>query len=77
MQSGVRCIERLRPKAFLFENVKGLPRPSFAKYFEYITLRLAYPDCGEKRGEDWTDHLNRANKSLQPTVNPLAQVVGG
>jgi DNA (cytosine-5)-methyltransferase 1 len=55
----VRCIESLQPKAFLFENVKGLLRPSFAKYFEYILLRLAYPHCRMLNGEYWREHLAR------------------
>jgi DNA (cytosine-5)-methyltransferase 1 len=39
----IRAIERLTPKAFIFENVKGLLRSSFSDYFEYIILRLTYP----------------------------------
>jgi DNA (cytosine-5)-methyltransferase 1 len=31
----IRAIEKLTPKAFIFENVKGLLRQSFADYFEY------------------------------------------
>src|ERR1035437_7428628 len=29
----IRTIEKLRPKAFIFENVKGLLRQSFSEYF--------------------------------------------
>jgi DNA (cytosine-5)-methyltransferase 1 len=54
----IRAIERLSPKAFVFENVKGLLRTSFADYFEYIILRLTYPGFGAKRGADWKDHLH-------------------
>src|SRR4029077_12531625 len=32
----VRAVRTLRPRAFLFENVRGLLRQSFASYFEYI-----------------------------------------
>ena len=32
----IRAIEKLKPKAFIFENVKGLLRPSFADYFDYM-----------------------------------------
>jgi DNA (cytosine-5)-methyltransferase 1 len=35
--------EKLKPKAFVFENVKGLLRQTFADYFEYILRRLTYP----------------------------------
>lgn len=37
-------IRTLKPKAFIFENVKGLLRKSFADYFKYILLQLEYPD---------------------------------
>ncbi|MBL8203226.1 MAG: DNA cytosine methyltransferase [Blastocatellia bacterium] len=53
----IRAIEQLSPKAFVFENVKGLLRPSFADYFEYILLRLSYADVGMGRDTDWRGHL--------------------
>jgi len=37
-----RVVRTIRPKAFIFENVRGLLRRSFAKYFEYILLQLTY-----------------------------------
>ena len=58
----IRCIERLQPKAFFFENVKGLLRESFSQYFDYIILRLTYPNYAIKHGESWTEHLNRLQK---------------
>ncbi len=58
----IRCIEHLQPKAFLFENVKGLLRASFAEYFDYIIQRLTYPHCTIKDGEDWEKHLDRLKK---------------
>lgn len=58
----IRAIERLSPKAFVFENVKGLLRSTFSDYFEYTLLRLASP--GFKSGEsgDWRDHLSVLRK---------------
>lgn len=50
----INAIEKLQPKAFIFENVKGLLRTSFADYFEYIILRLSYPDF--KGHTDWREH---------------------
>jgi DNA (cytosine-5)-methyltransferase 1 len=54
----IRAIERLAPKVFLFENVKGLLRQTFSKYFEYIILRLSYPDFSSSGNVDWEKHLN-------------------
>ena len=55
----VRAVRELQPKAFLFENVKGLTRETFAKYFNYIQLQLTYPDLICKSDEAWLDHLVR------------------
>ena len=35
-------LARLRPRAFICENVKGLTRESFHQYYEYILLRLQH-----------------------------------
>jgi DNA (cytosine-5)-methyltransferase 1 len=59
----IKAIEELAPKAFIFENVKGLLRPSFADYFEYILLRLTYPDQKAKPHQDWRDHLADLKRS--------------
>jgi DNA (cytosine-5)-methyltransferase 1 len=49
--------ERLKPKAFIFENVKGLLRTTFAEYFEYILLRLTYPSFNAEVNSNWQQHL--------------------
>ncbi len=54
----VRAVREIRPKAFIFENVRGLLRSSFATYFEYIVLQLSYPEIAKKNDEEWIDHLN-------------------
>ncbi|MCT7968081.1 DNA cytosine methyltransferase [Laspinema sp. D1] len=54
-----KAISISRPKFFIFENVKGLLRKSFRCYFEYIILRLTYPDIDIKPSEDWQEHLIR------------------
>jgi DNA (cytosine-5)-methyltransferase 1 len=53
----IKTIERLTPKAFVFENVKGLLRQTFTDYFEYIILRLTYPDFTTEATANWNDHL--------------------
>ena len=58
----VRAVRHIRPKAFIFENVKGLTRSSFASYFNYVLLQLSYPSIGLKGGETWLDHSSRLQK---------------
>ena len=57
-----RAVRELKPRAFMVENVRGLLRESFAKYFEYVTLQLKYPELVSKLDEVWTDHLSRLER---------------
>ena len=57
-----RCIRETIPKAFVFENVRGLTRKSFSAYFEYILLSLTYPFEKSKDDEAWEEHLARLEK---------------
>ncbi len=58
----IRAVREVRPSAFIFENVRGLTRPTFRGYFEYIHLQLEHPDIKAKSGEDWTEHLARLER---------------
>jgi DNA (cytosine-5)-methyltransferase 1 len=58
----VRALRELKPRAFLFENVKGLTRSTFATYFEYIRLQMTYPELTVRRAERWQDHLARLER---------------
>ncbi len=58
----VRAVRELRPRCFLFENVKGLLRQTFATYFHYIVLQLTYPLITRKEDEDWDAHLSRLER---------------
>ena len=57
-----RTLAEIRPKAFIFENVRGLLRKNFSKYFGYIILQLTYPEILKKENEEWLDHLKRIEK---------------
>lgn len=52
--AAIAAIRTLMPKAFVFENVKGLLRKSFAEYFDFILLQLKYPEY-KLSGENWRD----------------------
>ncbi len=58
----ISAIRQLTPKAFIFENVKGLLRKSFAAYFNYIILQLTYPEV-TKETDDWKEHLSELEKT--------------
>lgn len=55
----VRAIKEAKPRAFIFENVKGLTRASFASYLAYIVQQLTYPEIVRNGGESWLEHLAR------------------
>lgn len=57
-----RAVRELRPRAFIFENVRGLVRPRFAEYFRHVVLRLTYPEIVPLADEEWTKHLARLER---------------
>jgi DNA (cytosine-5)-methyltransferase 1 len=58
----VRVVRETRPRAFIFENVRGLARPSFADYLAYILLRLRHPSMSPRDDEDWNAHMSRLQR---------------
>jgi DNA (cytosine-5)-methyltransferase 1 len=55
----VRVVRETKPPAFVFENVKGLTRASFATYLAYIVHQLSYPDLTRASDETWVSHLSK------------------
>ena len=60
--TAINVIRKLKPKAFLIENVKGLTRGAFANYLQYTLLQLSYPEILKKPNESWIEHLARLEK---------------
>lgn len=58
----IRAVRELRPRAFVFENVKGLTRQAFTNYFLYIQLQLTYPEVVCRGDESWSDHFSRLER---------------
>jgi DNA (cytosine-5)-methyltransferase 1 len=65
-----RAVREIQPRAFVFENVKGLTRQSFAKYFSYIVLQLTYPGVMRREHEDWLGHLARLERIRTEGTEP-------
>ncbi len=60
----VRVVRETRPRAFIFENVKGLTRESFASYLAYIVHQLTFPELVRRADESWEDHLGRLERHV-------------
>jgi DNA (cytosine-5)-methyltransferase 1 len=65
-----RCVRETRPKVILAENVRGLLRPSFAPYWDYIRRELAAPFEQRINEESWLDHDRRLIKALRTGGDP-------
>ncbi|MGW4237550.1 DNA cytosine methyltransferase [Streptomyces sp. NPDC004749] len=51
-----RAIREMRPKAVICENVRGLLRPSFRPYFNYILNEMRLPFVERDKDATWEDH---------------------
>jgi DNA (cytosine-5)-methyltransferase 1 len=60
--AAVNAVRRVRPRAFIMENVRGLTRGAFANYFQYILLQFEFPEVCRKQDEDWAHHLARLQR---------------
>ncbi len=58
----IRAVRELRPRAFIFENVKGLTRERFRNYLEYIKLQMTHPELVRRSGQDWEAHFARLER---------------
>lgn len=51
-----RAIREIQPKAVICENVRGLLRPSFKPYFDYILRELEFPFEEREAEASWLQH---------------------
>ncbi|MFJ5806932.1 DNA cytosine methyltransferase [Streptomyces sp. NPDC093093] len=68
-----RAIREMRPKAVICENVRGLLRPSFKPYFDYILNEMRLPFVERHKDHTWEEHneiLEKllANESVDPKM---------
>jgi len=61
----INKVAEIMPKAILIENVRGLTRPKFSVYFEYLIMQLKFPKLEIKENEPMEEHLIRL-RNLKP-----------
>lgn len=71
----IRVVRELRPCAFLFENVRGLLRPAFGRYLDYVRLQLTWPEARARPGESWPSKLSRLRKREKEGGRPTYRVI--
>jgi DNA (cytosine-5)-methyltransferase 1 len=55
----IRAVRESKPKAFIFENVRGILSPGTLAYFHYIIQQLQLPEHPRLKGEKWKQHRAR------------------
>ncbi len=75
-----RAIRELRPKAVICENVRGLLRPSFKPYFDYILNEMRLPFVERRKESTWGEHneyLEKliANESVESSLRYVVREI--
>ena len=68
----IRAVAESLPKAFLFENVRGIARPAFKHYLDWISAHLERPNLMREMNESVERHTIRLRASPIP---PTYEVV--
>lgn len=58
----IRAVAEARPRAFIFENVRGLLRPAFSNYVEFIKLQMEFPEFPISDNVSWDRNLARLQR---------------
>lgn len=58
----IRAVAEVQPRAFIFENVRGLLRPAFSNYVEYIRLQMEFPEFPISENVSWDQNLARLQR---------------
>jgi DNA (cytosine-5)-methyltransferase 1 len=64
----VAAVRALRPKAVLIENVRGLTRPGFAEFLDYVAGCLRRPNIAARKGEAWRQHAERLARAEEESA---------
>lgn len=71
----IRAVRELRPKAFLFENVRGLLRPAFGHYLRFLKLQLSWPEFTQTSRRTWAGQLRLLERHARSRANPSYSVL--
>lgn len=66
----IEVVRQTGPGAVLGENVRGLTRPAFLPYLNYICDWLSLPHLSPATGERWPRHHARLKQELKRPVSP-------
>jgi len=65
----VRAVAEIQPRAFIFENVRGLLRPAFSNYVEFIRLQMEFPKFPISNNVGWDKNLGRLQRHKERLGN--------
>jgi len=72
----IRAVRETHPRAFLFENVRGIMRPAFAPYLRWIVVHLRHPEMLREGDEDHIAHTARLEATKRaPTYEVMVAQV--
>jgi len=61
----IEAVRSLKPKLGLFENVRGLARPVFAEFLEYVLDQLRFPALLRRENESAEQHAERLRTEIE------------
>lgn len=68
----IRAVRETKPQAFLFENVRGIARPTFSHYLRWIVAHLKHPHLRRRIEESLENHTKRLEAC---TSSPVYDVI--
>lgn len=71
----IRAVRETSPRTFLFENVRGIARPTFAHYLRWITAHLRHPTLTRRAKETHESHVARLEARRAPALYDVMVVL--
>ncbi len=67
----IRAVAEAQPRSFIFENVRGLLRPAFSNYVEFIKLQMEFPEFPISENTSWDQNLARLERHKESVGNAV------